>query len=567
MRLKKIDWFATVGKWMMTDQPSDETRRGLHASDFLSGVRQIFDLVLSLLIAVLLVRTFLLQGYLISTGSMAPHYYGQQKRVVCPQCRFPFAVGTEFDSKTDIQPTNLAICPNCLAAQTDLSSRPINRGDHLLVWKNAYQFRDPQRWEVVVFRNPNDPLETYIKRVAGLPGERISIRDGNIWIDEKVIGKTLEQQRALRIPIDDGRYLPTPDETWVPRWSSEMEDTGWSQTGTIWRFVPTKKEQEDWLTFRQTVRFGGEHETTVCLPEEFSATISTEFTPEKTTFPFTPEPPFPGVRWDRGCLITTGALSPSTHQKLGALSSSPLYQELLKTLFNESRRIPVSDFLAYNHELPASHSVMVDECFLEAKFRPEQLSGSINVEMQTSSGLFLSRFQLEEGQVSLLRGEDLKLVQEVRLEPSLNEFVVEMSSFDEEIVVAVNGKEIIREPRKRDIQRQYSKDLVSLVRISGTTTFQIDSLKLFRDVYYTNPPDSHGSGDPLKIPSNHYFVLGDNSRVSSDSRLWETPIVPRKLLVGKPFLVHLPSTQETIGWGEWRLLYRWPDFSRIRFVR
>jgi len=46
---------------MMTDQPSDETRRGVHFSDFLIGVRQIFDLVLALLIAVLLVRTFLLQ--------------------------------------------------------------------------------------------------------------------------------------------------------------------------------------------------------------------------------------------------------------------------------------------------------------------------------------------------------------------------------------------------------------------------------------------------------------------------------------------------------------------------
>jgi signal peptidase I len=53
----------------------------------------------------------------------------------------------------------------------------LHHGDHLLVNKTA---RDPQRGEMVVFRYPVDPSQTFIKRVIGLPGDRIHLENKTV---------------------------------------------------------------------------------------------------------------------------------------------------------------------------------------------------------------------------------------------------------------------------------------------------------------------------------------------------------------------------------------------------
>ena len=55
------------------------------------GARSAIDGLACLAVAVLLLRTFLVEGYMISTGSMAPALYGYHKRVVCPACGEVFA--------------------------------------------------------------------------------------------------------------------------------------------------------------------------------------------------------------------------------------------------------------------------------------------------------------------------------------------------------------------------------------------------------------------------------------------------------------------------------------------
>ena len=56
-------------------------------------------------------------------------------------------------------------------------------GDRILICKLI----TPRRWDLIVFRYPGDPSVNYVKRLVGLPGERLAIRDGAVWInDEKM---------------------------------------------------------------------------------------------------------------------------------------------------------------------------------------------------------------------------------------------------------------------------------------------------------------------------------------------------------------------------------------------
>ncbi|MEO2082624.1 MAG: signal peptidase I, partial [Desulfurobacteriaceae bacterium] len=58
-------------------------------------------------------------------------------------------------------------------------------GDFLLVDKVTYRIREPQRGDVVVFHFPKNPDIYYIKRIIGVPGDRIQVVDGKLYINGK----------------------------------------------------------------------------------------------------------------------------------------------------------------------------------------------------------------------------------------------------------------------------------------------------------------------------------------------------------------------------------------------
>jgi signal peptidase I len=60
-----------------------------------------------------------------------------------------------------------------------------NNGNYLLVDELTYDFRSPERGEVIVFKYPNDPNTYFIKRVIGLPGETVSIKNNQIDVTGK----------------------------------------------------------------------------------------------------------------------------------------------------------------------------------------------------------------------------------------------------------------------------------------------------------------------------------------------------------------------------------------------
>lgn len=92
---------------------------------------EVFQTVAIAVVAVFFVRTFIAQPFLVSGASMEPTF---------------------------------------------------SNGDYLLVDELTFRFREPVRGEVVVFRYPGDDRSFYIKRVIGLPGERVVIKGNEVAV-------------------------------------------------------------------------------------------------------------------------------------------------------------------------------------------------------------------------------------------------------------------------------------------------------------------------------------------------------------------------------------------------
>jgi len=60
----------------------------------------------------------------------------------------------------------------------------LKRYDRILVNKIKYAVGTPERWQVLVFKDPHDPSRNFIKRLVGLPGETIRIEDGEIYVND-----------------------------------------------------------------------------------------------------------------------------------------------------------------------------------------------------------------------------------------------------------------------------------------------------------------------------------------------------------------------------------------------
>jgi signal peptidase I len=69
-------------------------------------------------------------------------------------------------------------------------------GQFLLINKLSYRLGEPQRGDVIVFRYPLDPSRDFIKRVIGLPGETVEIRNGQVLINNQPIADPASVNQA-----------------------------------------------------------------------------------------------------------------------------------------------------------------------------------------------------------------------------------------------------------------------------------------------------------------------------------------------------------------------------------
>ncbi len=556
------------------------------------------ELAICFVITVTMLRGFLLEGYLVSTGSMAPGLLGFHKRVECPSCQHLFACGVRFDESIDDRSTAAgdadtaeayASCPNCGQINIDISPVPRNHGDQLLVQKSIFDFRRPRRWEPVVFRNPDDPGEVYIKRVVGLPGEELLIVDGDVYINGRIARKNLETQRSMRILVSDLQNIPDNVNWELPwqlngNWSIEDGQLHCSTDDDPSPDAATANS----LSYRHWRWFGGNHSVESPLSTQDAYPDWTDFLQRFDRIP---------VTWasrlefdeEAQVLRCQGVMPLEMQRDLMSSATNEVFRRAIYRLAALSHLSPVTDRYGYN-SIVSSPEYNVADLMLDTTISIMEMPTEIVVSIPVAADVFHVHLNMESGQVELLADGSQEPLRTGSMVPADHQLRLEASNIDRRVTFAINGDvpfSPLDLPGREAVPQQESSSATapnSAAKVAKTTAeavlhqhrFQLNitggdvhvtDLRMFRDVFYTPGRRRNAVKSACTIAPDSYFVHGDNSPVSFDSRSWDNPFVPHRLLVGKPFVVHLPSRPGRLKLGKRRISIRIPDFSRIRYIQ
>ena len=511
------------------------------------------EVLQSLLVAFVLAMTFrgfVAEGFVIPTGSMAPTLMGRHLLIHTPQTGWTYRVGLDTNrSRQAIAQRARNLADPMLGPNMHGSGRPIGQskprmGDRILVLKTIYPFAQPERYDVVVFKNPTDPngkSANYIKRLIGLPNETVWLADGDVFAkaDDKesfeIKRKPEHVQRAVWQTVYHSDYVPLDPVSLTPRhpgppWVGENWNTDDTRAYRCDTADPTtlewslfRRQINDWLAYNQLKR----------EPEQF---------------------PVSDVR-------VKAAVVPD--------------QDGLQTTFELRSRGHVFTFSLGDHRATV-------------RMRPEnesQPAKTESVPMQSLPGgrVFDVEFWHVDQRLAIYFNDEqvVELKYDWRPEQRLRQATGVMQPQSDDWKTA--------RPKQSTLQWHFEGSPVTLHRV------QVD-----RDLYYrpsrlkgsaTNNTTPTGFGDlvqpgsfaygthPDKLAQlgpDHFFMCGDNSAASLDSRLWGNPhplvatqidpspfVVNRKLLLGKAWVVYFPSPYSLTDGGRSII----PDFGRLRFIR
>jgi signal peptidase I len=595
-------------------RPGDVVRSPLgHGRETVESIVIAFTLAL-------LFRAFEAEAFVIPTGSMAPTLMGRHKDLVCEACGRDFRVGCSAEEDDQSQSLRAELvrleaelaalkakengaapglqqreemrrriemlesdrgpiaqlrsrlagkmvpaakCPNCgygtrLVQAVEGRLRydpryPSFSGDRILVNKFAYDFSEPKRWDVVVFKYPEEAKTNYIKRLVGLPGETVSIAGGDVWTSRggaapAIVRKPADTMRAMLQCVHDSRYV-----------SAQLEKAGWPTCWTDW----------------------------------------------------SPRQRGPGPRWataDAGRSFGVSgraADEPATLRYRHFLPSAEDWQAALEGESLAARAKPslVDDFQPYNAIATRSHWVgdlgLEIDCAITG-----QDGGSLAIDLVEAGAAHRCTFDLATGTATLsIAGRDADGTPPPRAQTPVRatgSWRILFANVDDELSLFVDGRRIAFDrptawarsigeavrarptPGPLEPGSDEPSDLAPVGVTVARADVRVSSLRVLRDTYYIgaidvgNRPGEILEEDRLEfaLEADQFFVLGDNSAASKDSRLWlECHHVDRGLLIGKAMAIFWPhavpaswSVPVSIGGMELRLP-SWPNFGRMRFVR
>jgi signal peptidase I len=531
--------------------PATRDLHKLRKEPFITQIASFVDLFVWLLV----LKSFFLPLFIIPTGSMAQTLHGAHASYTCPNCGYEYDIGFHTPAGPDI-----IQCPNCRYQQE--TWRPANpdgvrlrskSGDRIVVHGWPFQIGGrfaPRRWDVVVFKNPNEPSVNYIKRLIGLPGETIEIIDGDVWVkgrDEESLHlarKTQYAQRSLWFPYYDHDYPPKEGtDDWAgrrgfarkrwsdyhPRWAAQLDRKAWTRLDT------------------RTPHFDG-------LQQPHSEVL----------------------------FVTSES--------------------------DTARPAPILDIYGYDGYAPDYDSVT--DVRLSTDLEIEDGDGYVELSISKYSSYFYARLYAD-GRLTLERritdSAEREMLGETRisLPPHLLRFA--LGHADYRVAIEIDGvTRLASTPTQYNVTPEIARRRSRMLggrshsRVSPTIRIAAERvrasfahLRIDRDVYYTSgnlrartvepgsgKPGTGTQGHPITLRDDAYFMCGDNSPQSHDSRAWSAAelgphlraayeegrydigTVPADQMIGRAFLVYWPGFMPLSDRGP-NLL---PDLGRVRWI-
>lgn len=534
--------------------------------DTRSSIKETVTSVVIAFVLAFVFRGFVIEAFQIPTGSMAPTLMGQHVRFTGPETGVSWPVGprdfvdgTMQQQAMPIQGNNqpLAVTDPMLRGEAPIMARdvPTRAGDRIFVLKYLYSVFDPARFDVVVFKNPSDPQQNFIKRLLGLPSEQIALVHGDLF---------------TRPAADAAAEPGNPAAAWE---------------GASWK-IQRKPERVQRVAF-QTVFDSAR--------TPYGAAVGRR----QFRSPWLPGSP---QGWDlsKPTYAYSGA-GPTTLEwdaQRRPIDDYYPYNELAPRQQGSSGqilyRVPdVSVSFALLADDAPPFGVVVDATSHRFAARVDP-AGKVSITMQplpVGEGEEAPAREIGAGSFSRVPGRPLD---------------VEVWHADQAVTVWIDGRrvasgaydwtpaqriafatgiplaELLDESARSGVNQlalpQRYRAASARIELGGPA--RLDRVALARDLYWTpggqtdplNPARSTHPAAPVVLGPDQYFTCGDNSPASDDGRLWRTTdswvaheidptvgVVARPLLIGKAFFVYFPS-------ADWSRRIPVPDFGRMRWI-
>jgi signal peptidase I len=543
------------------------------------GFRETIESIVIALVLAFLFRTFEAEAFVIPTGSMGPTLMGRHKDLDCPQCGFHFRVNaaSEYKDQTGGYDKSEEIrsitCPMCRYTneEVDYSKDLSFNGDRLLVSKMAYQVADPERWDVIVFKYPEQAETNYIKRLIGLPGETVRIFQGDIFINKRgedgfhIAQKPADKARATWQPVYDNDYAQQEllDAGWPPRWTADNGVDGWTRSEDLKTFtVAAAEDEERRLTYEHVV-----------------------------------------PSWQDWHDVKAGTLTSDPHARPQLITDFCGYNSGVLKSDPSARPTAATLGLHWVSDLVVEGAIDVSEVGDH---------GEVEFELIKGGRPHTCKIDLASGEVTLaVEGFNDFTPKAPSSISGTGMHEITFANIDQQLHVWVDGV-----PLNFDLSTSYADrdgstpimpttaDLTPVSVIARSASMSLTHLRVFRDVYYIavemnaggalrdyvhdhnsyrhgaseemvdflSSPELWGKFDTMrrvefKLDDDQFFALGDNSPRSQDSRLWPSQhFLERDMLIGKAMVVYWPHSWDEIPGTDIPFPF-FPNFGAMRLVR
>ncbi len=527
-------------------------------------------------------RGFVIEAFVIPTGSMAPTLLGQHLRFQSPESGYTWTVDPWEKNKANI-PAKVQGSAKTIAATDPMTGAQIGSelpqelgrnqrllsGDRIFVLKYLYSIYDPSRYDVVVFKYPGKPnsdlrtgeQENYIKRLVGLPNEEIALVDGDVFRrpapmkpgmheysdwnagEWEIARKSERTQRELWQPVYNSVSAPLNPERDLRRWFTNPWQ-GLTRDGS----ADTNWQIDD----RRSYTYSSATPTTLAwdtdtrpITDSYSYNEVARGNPyTKTTFAVADVRLAMGVEPEQEGFTLAASLKARGHEFRAEIAGDQIIIKMRPITNDQPGEWRTLEEASTKHTLTPGTVTNVEVWFVDQSVQV-WIDGSrvANAEYAWSPSL---RTEHTFGVPS----DDL-LRPTTRGNPLAN-------------------NDLYLQPQ---IRWELAGSPVTLYRV-----------RLDRDIFYRpgiynrgftragQPSLGTHPSQPNILGPDQFFVCGDNSPNSLDGRLWDSPdpwvaqqidpamgIVNRDLLIGKAFFVYFPSLHKDKK-------IPIPDVGRMRFI-